>query len=275
MKSAFRHIAAHAESALIELTARWPGLGLRVCDLVSALRRVSGLAIPPTAVDRFFPLTSNGTWKEVVRQRMRARIARGVSARKGVSPYRFVPSPALSSLRGPAIMVTFHVGAMDALGTALSQMRTPAMAFKRGKSLSTAPNITIGVIRKDDLLIRAAAIRDAVRALRRQEVVMMAVDGGLDGALEVECLGHQLRLGRGAFALARITGAPVIPFVGRWRGTRVETILGDPLPRQTASENVEQDLANEAARWLERYLSDSPGEIGPALERFRPLPANN
>ena len=273
MNALARFIGAGAETALIELTARFPSVGLRACDLAASARRVAGFACTQEAVNAFFPGAGSRTWKEVVRQRFRSRITRGVSLRKAVAPYRAWPSPDLASLRGPAVLATFHVGAMEMLGVTLDQLQTPVRVLMSGLPLSRASAVTVGRVPKNDPVGRAAPVHDAVYALRRQQLVLVAVDGGEEGTFALECLGHTIRLGRGAFALARITGAPLIPLVARWRGTSIEPVIGEPIRPGGASTDIERDLATAAVRWLERYLLESPGEIGPAMERF--IPASN
>jgi hypothetical protein len=69
--------------------------------------------------------------------------------------------------------------------------------------------------------------------------------------------------------MARLTGAPLLPLVARWRGGEVEVEAGDPLaaPAAPEPEAWERALAAAAARWLERYLLGSPAETGLSLLR--------
>ena len=49
---------------------------------------------------------------------------------------------------------------------------------------------------------------------------------------------------------------PIIPIVARWRGTRIEFVIDDPL-----GPGDESVVAAAAAAWLGRYLLEHPLEI--------------
>jgi lauroyl/myristoyl acyltransferase len=69
--------------------------------------------------------------------------------------------------------------------------------------------------------------------------------------------GGSMALARGPFALARVTRAPIVPLVARWRGTKVEYVLGQPIP----ASSDEASMATALTSWLDRYLTDAPFEI--------------
>jgi hypothetical protein len=117
---------------------------------------------------------------------------------------------------------------------------------------------------------RAALFHRALVHLDRGGFVALALDAVQGSALRVSCLSRPLALARGPFALARLTGVPLVPLVARWRSGRVEVLLGETLapPGQEAgTEAWESALAASAARWLESYLLASPGELGLGLLR--------
>jgi hypothetical protein len=94
--------------------------------------------------------------------------------------------------------------------------------------------------------------------------VVVALDIVPGPGFRVPFLSRSIQLARGPFALARIAGAPVRPLVARWRGGGVEVEAGEAL---AAPASEEEALAGEAARWLERYLLESPAELGLGLLR--------
>jgi lauroyl/myristoyl acyltransferase len=178
------------------------------------------------------------------------------------SPHpRVVPTPA-ADLRPPAIIASFHIGPFPAIAAVLEQLDGEVLAVHRGR-FAPRPGVTLVRIGESEWE-RARIFHRAVQALRSGGFVYTALDGygddGYDAAtLEVPMLGGTVSLARGGFALARITGAPLVPMVARWRGTRVEITSGDPIePGRT-----EVATAAATASWIEGYLREYPGEIHP------------
>jgi lauroyl/myristoyl acyltransferase len=89
--------------------------------------------------------------------------------------------------------------------------------------------------------------------------VVLLVDGH-GSHLEVPLMGRKVGLARGAFALARASGAPIVPLTARWRGAAVEIVAGEPLPP-----GDEQETAAAFARWIEARVREAPGEILPSF----------
>lgn len=71
-------------------------------------------------------------------------------------------------------------------------------------------------------------------------------------------LGRRFAFARGAFALARLSRAPVVPIVARWQGASVLITCGDPV----APDDDAESMATAVAMWLERYLLEHPEQIG-------------
>lgn len=171
-----------------------------------------------------------------------------------VRPLLTLPE-AFAGLRGPRILATFHTGAVHAIGPALEELGLPFLALRLGSLFKPAGALEI-VSTKGDGQSRAAALHRALESLRGGGMVVLALDVASGEAIETRCLGRRLRLAPGAFALARWTGAPIVPIVARWSGTRIVFELGDPV-----------GTPQEAAAWLERYLLERPSEITLGLLR--------
>lgn len=191
--------------------------------------------------------------------------------RVGLEPVRpLVRCPeGFAALRPPLLLGTFHVGALHALGPALERLPGPVLALRHGPLFVPRPPLEVATTEGDEQS-RAALFHRALLHLDRGGFVALALDVAQGAALQVTCLGRPLALARGPFALARLTGVPLVPLVARWRSGEVEILLGDPLasPGQDAGpEAWEGALAASAARWLERYLLAAPGELGLGLLR--------
>jgi hypothetical protein len=193
--------------------------------------------------------------------------------RTGLEPARsLVRCPeAFAALRPPLLLGTFHVGAVHALGLALDRLSGPVLALRQGGPLADPRPPVEVVATEGEAQGRAAVFHRALLHLERGGFVILALDAASDPALRVPCLGRTLPLARGAFALARLTGAPLVPLAARWRGGRIEIVLGEALapavPAGSAPETWESALAAAAAGWLERYLLQEPAETGLGLLR--------
>ncbi|HEX7150496.1 MAG TPA: hypothetical protein VF618_03335 [Thermoanaerobaculia bacterium] len=146
-----------------------------------------------------------------------------------------LPNP--TKIEGTAIVAFFHVGPFYGISAYVDRL---------GRDF-------LGIRRQPDEQQRALAFARAVQKLREGGLVSAAFDGEFGARMAVPFRGGTLRLARGAFALARITGAPIVPLWARWRGSRIEIIVGEPL-----SAGSEEALAAAAAAWLERQLDGAP-----------------
>jgi hypothetical protein len=153
------------------------------------------------------------------------------------------------------------VGAVHAFGPALERLPGPVLALRQGALYSPKPPVEIVTTEGDDQQ-RAATFQRALARLSEGGFVVLALDVVPGSGLRVPCLGRTLELARGPFALARLANVPLVPFVARWRRGGVDIELGE-----TITGEPENALAVSAARWLERYLLDSPAELGLGLLR--------
>jgi lauroyl/myristoyl acyltransferase len=228
------------------LTRRWPS-----ASEVGALFP----AAPPARVARI----ANAIAQLEERNEVLVRTIR----RSGVESLRALVDPAgIGRLPdGPCILITFHVGALHAVGIALEALGRPVLAFRQGLLFTPRAPVEVLSIGDDDQQRSAAFIR-ALAHLRRGGVVLVAADAAAGATLDADCLGHPLALARGAFALGTMTGAPIVPLVMRWRKTSAEVVVGGPLAGDS-----EASLAHAAAHCLETYLREHPGELGLGLLR--------
>ncbi|MEO6195520.1 MAG: hypothetical protein ABIS20_21065 [Thermoanaerobaculia bacterium] len=257
------------ERGLAPLAARHLRMALPAASGLGALRnRLSRRWPSPEQVRTLFPhlpprVAARAAWK-IGALEARNRLLVDAIQRQGLEPVRRLmrpPSEAFAALRPPLILGTFHVGAMQGLGAAIERLPGPVLVLRLGALYSPSPPVEILSTEGDDQR-RAFAFHRALTHLNGGGFVLMALDGSPGPGLRVPCLGRTLELARGPFALARLTGAPLVPLVARWRKSEVEAEVG------TAIAGVEEGaLAASAARWLEGYLMAAPEEIGLGLVR--------
>lgn len=253
-------------NALRLFASRWPRTGFSVAHALAWLTQPLGRGIAEARISAVFPelalaelqAARRRTWSTFLQgEALDAAVER--PGRRSVHP-EIVPNPTFAELRPPLILASFHVGPFAALGAVLEQLGGEVLVVHRGRF---APRRGVTLVRAgENEWERARTFHRAVTTLRSGGFVFTALDGyGEEGyeasTLDASMLGGTISLARGGFALARITGTPIVPLVARWRGSMVEITIADPIPAAPG----EEAMAATAARWLERYLREFPGEI--------------
>ena len=111
------------------------------------------------------------------------------------------------------------------------------------------------------------------RCVKSGGFVLMALDGIVGGpSIPVEFLGATTYFRRGIATLHQITGAPVIPMMGRWGPDGgMDCIVNEPFAMPDSQgmtgEERARALMTVAARWLEAHVRSHPGELR-GLERY-------
>jgi hypothetical protein len=171
-----------------------------------------------------------------------------------------VTVPDVSELPPPMVIATFHIGPMLALGAMIKRLPAETVAVTAGlpdrqgmRSVGSA----------GDEWRRVQAFTEALQALQADRFVFIAVDGAADRRIEVPLLGRSVSIGAGAFALSRISGAPLLPAAARWRGGKAEVVIGVPIPAAG-----EEKMAGALARWLEHRIREYPVELGSDFVEF-------
>ncbi|HEX5720567.1 MAG TPA: hypothetical protein VF179_30710 [Thermoanaerobaculia bacterium] len=264
-------IGAAGRRLFDRLEARLPGLAVRhprsafsVAGALGSIRnRLSRRWPHPEQVRTLFPSLPRSEAARVA-WRIAALEARNrllvECIRREVLPLVETPE-AFATLRPPLLLGTFHVGAIHALGPALEKLPGPVLALRQGRLYAAEPPVEV-VSTEGDEQGRAAVFLRALNHLQAGGFVVTALDVVPGVGLAVPCLGRTLELARGPFALARLAGVPLVPLTARWQKGRVKVALGEAL---TAS--GEAELAAAAARWLDSYLLEFPGELGLGLLR--------
>jgi hypothetical protein len=243
---------------LAALATKAPSLAFRLSDFISSL------VWPRFSLDRaetLFGLSKRDARRVTVHTRnaiLRNEIVRQMMVSYGLDPIRrlVIPNRALESLHPPVILGTFHVGALIALGTALERVPGRVLVLRRSVAETLVPTLTIELTDGDEQH-RARVFYRALDWLRGGDTVFMPLDPEEAVRIASPFRGRSLQLARGPFAMSRIMQVPIVPIVARWRGSRIEVIVGDPIP--PASD--ESTIAAATTAWLERYLLDSPLEI--------------
>lgn len=214
-----------------------------------------GRGLDAEAVRRFLPDLPSGevarlrraTWTGWLRLRV---LEAGIASPTARWPYPpLVSQPA--EVPPPVIFVGFHAGPIYALGSLLERQPGEVLVLQHsGHARQRLAGGWIGT----EAWQRAAALRGAVDTLRGGGSVFLLVDSNeFPTTIDVTLFGRRTRMARGAFALARITGSPIVPIAPRWRGTRAEIVVGDPIVS-----GDEAEMAVATARWLEAFVRSAP-----------------
>lgn len=244
-----RRLLRFAENTLA-LLAPWPRVAFAVTD---TLATVAALA----------SFNARAARREWVNE-FRGMFITGWVRRGGVGVLQPLirPNSTLADLRAPVILATFHIGPMFALSTVADNLTSPVLLIRAQHLPGARPPHVTAVNGLADEHQRAAAFLAALRMLRKGGAVMMAIDPVRNG-VEAPFLGQRVRLAPGAFRLARMSGAPIVPLAARWAGNEIEIVRGEAV----AGED-EEALAAAIARWLENHVIASPGALNRRLRRL-------
>jgi hypothetical protein len=184
-------------------------------------------------------------------------------------PYpRIAAGPEPQSVSGPMVLVSWHMGAYETLGAFLARLPGEVLSLRMSSGGST-PGITRVAVGGLDEWQRVQVTKRAVTTLRAGGFVFLAIDGPGSSFVEMEVFGGSVFAAAGAFALAKLAGAPMVPITARWRGDKVDVIVGEAIPPGDPS-----TMAAALGRWLEGYLRENPRELRWPLIRNPPVQSN-
>jgi lauroyl/myristoyl acyltransferase len=263
-------------AVLRSLSRWWPRGAVLAAHVLASLTRPLGHGIADDWLAAVFPdlppdprrAARQRTWESFLKgEALDAAVRRG----RGARDYpRAVPNPALSELRAPLVVASFHVGPFQALSAFVHMLPGTPAAVAR-EQYEARPDMTV-LHRGADEWERARTFQRALGELRSGRSVIVSVDGLPVGdhpmpTIEVPMLGRSMPFARGPFALARLGRTPIVPMLTRWRGTAMEVTVGEPV----AHDGGEASMAAAVAAWVERYLAERPAEVSVfLLERLRP-----
>ena len=164
-----------------------------------------------------------------------------------------------AELGAPVVLVTAHIGALYLLAAGLDRLAARRTVL-RWSPLHLPNADEDNAPLRGGLLTRTAALRRALDRLREGGMVVTALEGAHGATEPGELFGRSIDLGVGGFALARLSGARIVPVAALWKGNRVVLEIG-----ATDKERVETPA--EAARWFEALLRRSPQQISLGLLR--------
>lgn len=167
---------------------------------------------------------------------------------------RIASGPETADLRGPMVLATFHVGTLVPLGALFDRLPDEVLVMLTGSMPTRAGVETINVGGGEWARIRAT--KAGVEMLRSGGFVFLAADWIGNARLRASLFGTTISLPSGAFALARLGNAPILPVTARWHGRSIRIVYGDPI-----SPGPEVEMASRLLQWLERHLRENPGEL--------------
>jgi lauroyl/myristoyl acyltransferase len=163
---------------------------------------------------------------------------------------------------GPAILVGWHLGPPFGVLGAIEAAGVRALVVRRAFASPRTPIVDV-VLVDGGRQRGSAAFRASLAQLRGGGFVLLAADAPESSeTAAVPCFGRPRPMARGAFALARATGAPLVPVAARMdRAGVIRIAVGAPLPRIGEGDALETALAAAAAAWLEAFVRESPGQL--------------
>lgn len=252
------------EWLLMRVAARWPRVAFAGARKAGSMRqRLSGRWPAASDVQRLFPSAdARAIAKQIAGAEAMSRVLVGAVRASGSA---FLPGivsldATLRAVRGPAILATFHAGALHAVHAVLDELGQEVLVLRDGDYATSRGLVTMETTAGTDQE-RAAAFHRALGVLRRGGILVVAADLAAGASINVRFLDHDLRLARGPFALARLGRAPIVPFLARLENDAIVVAGGAAIP----ANDDEATPARALAAWFERELQDRPHETGLAL----------
>ncbi len=167
-----------------------------------------------------------------------------------------------------AILADWHVGVPLAHLAALSKFRVPTIALALNAQIPASEPLPDSIRFLVGSGECSSFLVEALQQLRTGGVVLIGVNGFLGEAFaEVPFLGRKTRVGRGAGALARLSGARILPVTCSWArsGVPIDVVFHEPLPRPCLTKKektaFEDALLAATARWFENYVRAHPEQL--------------
>jgi lauroyl/myristoyl acyltransferase len=162
----------------------------------------------------------------------------------------------------PAIFVGWHVGPPFGVIGAFKAAGVDVLIIRRSMRSDATAMFEFAAV-EGGRGPRSAAFRRGVDRLRGGGAVLMAVDAPeMSQTAPVPCFGRARAMARGPFAMARLTGAKLVPLASQLDHDRVVRVaVGPPLVGGDSDDDVETSLAAGAAAWLEATLRESPRQM--------------
>lgn len=251
---------ARFASALGLLARFSPRAAFLVSDLCAVLVAMRSRRPSRAQVRSLFP--GRGDAARIVRRvwktHLRTIVMGGWLQRGGGTGIRALvrPNPAVDALRPPMVVATFHIGPTFSLSALTERLQGEKLVlrgtqFPAGRNRPSNVETVAGTDQQ-----RAAVFHRAVETLRNGGFVLVALDPQEAQRVPAPFFCRTIQLARGPLAMARIAKVPLVPAVARWNGHAIDLTIGDPIPPRE-----EQEMAADAGAWLERYLTENPGEL--------------
>ncbi|MGH0032078.1 MAG: hypothetical protein ACQGVC_19990 [Myxococcota bacterium] len=185
----------------------------------------------------------------------------GVASRVSVDPG---PLPGLLEQGRGVIVSSWHLGPSRAVSLGLNGLGLDLVyaTFSGPAGEEDLDGLPYFEIKGDHFYARF--LKSAVDTLRSGGVVGMSLDAAFGKTEPMSFLGGMLPTPRGAAALARISGAPMVPVTSRWsdRGGRMQVKLHDPLPEPDVDRGDrdawERAMMESALHWFADFLRANP-----------------
>lgn len=278
---------SRVERALFPLILRQPRLGLALADL---LRRIQ-YRVHPGRDQR--NLTSRGDWEKLLGPQSRdwlheVRCEQFRNVQRSFLVEKYLKRAPLADARKlvrwehferirapldegrPLIVALWHVGPLFASALGLRVLDRPVSVILHRKVTGEIPEGWELIYTERGRAAGIQAFRKGVARLKEGRPLAIACDVFCrDGdRLPARVFGLDLELRRGFAAIARVSGAIIVPVTIRWSGT--STLVYEALPPLKSSDGDRSDreafelaVISEYARTVDAYMRLRPYDLDP------------
>lgn len=164
---------------------------------------------------------------------------------------------ALSQKKG-AIVLSIHFGNWEWAGIGISLCGYPTNFLVREHKNRWTNKLFFRIRKKMGVkVIFLKQLKEAIKALRRNEVLTILADENIEMGVEVDFFSHRISIPAGPFKIARSTGAMIVPCFSIRSKERKEYQRGIiEFPFRVEKKDPEEDSIKEAADRFIRIVQD-------------------
>jgi lauroyl/myristoyl acyltransferase len=163
----------------------------------------------------------------------------------------------------PLVLVFNHIGPARSILSLASCLPVPLLMISADDRLHPPDNVRVTTL---DRRPTAAFLnlKKAIDWLKANGVVLVAIDewGGSGGPC-VSFLGHSLRFRRGIAAMARLSGAAIIPVQAAWTPKGQGITISVQSALEPSAEDSDKTIIQKIVTWLEKQALSDPAQISP------------
>jgi lauroyl/myristoyl acyltransferase len=226
------------------------------------------VGVPEPQLEQWYTQAWWGTCASAACENRMVVLGREQEVLDRIDPIDWTPLDTLLAQGKGVLLCGSHWGVPHVLPASLARTGRHALAVGHWYQRHAAPGTDLSRAGEPAGLTRLYL--QAFQRLREGGLAQIVPDGWYwRVSSDARFFGHPCRVSLAPAALARLTGAPALPYMTIWEGQRMKIVFGTAwVPEQSSGETGEGDAAD--GRWMRRYLDwlEGMARAHPQVVRF-------